>query len=399
MSQDARHIAQKVARDSYGRLLAILVARNRDIAAAEDALSGAFEAALRQWPERGVPQNPQAWLITTARNTLSNQARHHGVTRAAVDEVLRRAEGHAAGLAEPEAAFPDERLKLLFLCAHPALDHAIRTPLMLQVVLGLDAARIARACLVPAATMGQRLSRAKAKIRDAGLRYVLTEAEITPDRLDPVLDAVYVAFTAGWEADDDLIDEAIFLARLIVSLLPDEPDPKGLLALMLYCTARQKARRDASGFVPLDRQDMRLWQRDMIIAAEGLLSEGARAGRFGRYLCEAAIQSVHVQRAITGQTNHQALAVLYGMLHDLVPSVGAAVGLAAVTLETEGAARALSLLDALPQDRVHSYQPYWVTRRAVLRGLGRQAEAEAALAQALSLTEDESLRRHLAAGA
>lgn len=253
--------------------------------------------------------------------------------------------------------FPDDRLRLLFLCAHPALDEAIRTPLMLQCVLGMDAARIARAFLLPPATVGQRLSRAKAKIRDAGLRFVLSEAELSSDRLLDVLDAIYVAFSAGWEEGGDLAGEAIYLARLIVSLMPQEPEPLRLLALMLYA----EARRDASGFVALDRQDPRLWHRAMIIEAEGHLTAGSRFGRFGRYLCEAAIQSVHVQLGITGRTNYHALETLFALLDAHSPSVGATVGLAAVTLEASGAAQALSVLDALPQASVQTYQPYWVT--------------------------------------
>lgn len=383
---DARASAEAAARASYGRLVSVLVARSRDIAAAEDALSAAFEAALRVWPTRGVPANPEGWLITTARNSLLNSARHRGVQRAATLEILRRSAFDA-----PD--FPDDRLRLLFLCAHPALDEAIRTPLMLQVVLGLDAARIARAFLVPPATMGQRLSRAKAKIRDAGLRFVLSQAELSSDRLLDVLDAIYVAFGAGWDSDTALVDEALYLARLITHLMPQEPEPMGLLALMLYCEARRPARQSANGFVPLDKQDARLWHRDMIIQAEGLLTTGARFGRFGRYLCEAAIQSVHVQRGVTGQTNYQALEVLYGLLQAHVPSIGAAVGLAAVTLETGNAARALAVLEALPLARIQTYQPYWVTRTRILQAMG--ADAGAALTQALALTEDESLRQYL----
>ena len=387
---DARQRAEAAARGSYGRLLAILVARSRDITAAEDALAQAFEAALRVWPDRGVPANPEGWLVTTARNSLSNSARHRGVARAALDEVLRRS--------TPDTPdFPDERLRLLFLCAHPALDQAIRTPLMLQCVLGLDAARIARAFLVPGPTMGQRLSRAKAKIRDAGLRFVLTQAELTSDRLLDVLDAIYVAFGAGWEEGGDLTGEAIYLARLIVALMPREPEPLGLLALMLYCEARRPARLNAGRFVPLTQQDARLWHADMIIEAEGLLTAGARFGRFGRYLCEAAIQSVHVQRPVTGQTNYAALETLYALLQAHQPSVGAAVSLAAVTLETSGPARALSLLDALPGNLVQTYQPYWVTRLRILQAMGEEAGAEAgaALTQALALTTDDSLRQHI----
>lgn len=395
MTEDARHRAEAIARVSYGRLLAILVARNRDIAAAEDALAGAFEAALRVWPERGVPARPEGWLLTTARHALANSARHQGVVQAGEAELLRREEALS-----DEAGFPDERLRLLFLCAHPALDEAIRTPLMLQTVLGLDAARIARAFALPAATMGQRLSRAKAKIRDAGLRFVLSEAELSSDRLNDVLDAIYVAFGTGWEeagvGQTGLVEEAIYLARLIHGLMPEEPEPHGLLALMLYCEARRPARRDADGaFVPLDAQDARLWRREMIIEAEGLLAAGSRFGRFGSYLCEAAIQSVHVQRPITGQTNHAVLELLYSLLQAHHPSVGASVSLAAVTLEARGPDRALALLDALPAEKAARYQPFWVTRARALRAMGEKAAADDALARALELTEDPALRRHL----
>ncbi len=396
----ARQRADAAARASYGRLLSILIARSRDIPSAEDAVSQAFEAALRVWPERGIPQNPEAWLLTAARNHMSNQMRHNRIIRAGMDELTLLAEtggetGSDSAAHDPTdpAVFPDDRLKLLFLCAHPALDGSIRTPLMLQVVMGLDAARIAQAFLVPAATMGQRLSRAKAKIRDAGLRFVLSEAELSSDRLLDVLDAIYVAFATGWDAAHDLAAEAIYLARLIVTLMPSEPEPRGLLALMLYCEARRAARRRKGVFVPLDQQDVRLWRRDLIIEAEGLLTTGARFGRFGRYLCEAAIQSVHVQRAITGQTEYSALEVLYRMLQTHAPSIGAQVGLAAVTLETQGPAQALAVLESLPPDRVQAYQPYWVTRTRVLQALG--LDSAAALAQAISLTEDEDRRRHI----
>jgi RNA polymerase sigma-70 factor (ECF subfamily) len=397
MTPDARHRADLgadlVARTSYGRLLSILVAGSRDIAAAEDALASAFEAALRTWPDRGVPQNPEAWLLTAARNAIHNDRRHRGVQASAIPDLLRRHEG----LGESDS-FPDDRLRLLFLCAHPAIDEGIRTPLMLQTVLGLDADRIARAFVVAPATMAQRLVRAKAKIRDAGLRFVLTEAELSSDRLQDVLDAVYAAFGTGWDSADaeGLVEEAIYLARLIASLMPNQPEPQGLLALMLYCHARRAARRDTDGrFVPLDRQDARLWNRDMIIEAEGLLTAASRHGRFGRYLCEAAIQSVHVQRPLTGATNHAALALLYGLLHQHAPSLGAAVSLAAVLVETGDLIRARAVLDALPDARHQQYQPYWVTLGRLAQADGDADLAREALTRALALTADDAAREHL----
>lgn len=301
----ASRAAERVARESYGKLVAILAAPDRDIAAAEDALSDALAAALRVWPVQGVPANPEGWLVTAGRHARSNSLRGSAVRRRAEPEVLRRIE--EAGDRPMPSAVSDERLQLMFVCAHPAIDPALRAPLILQTVLGIDAARIASALLVAPATMSQRLVRAKARIRDAGLPFAVPGPEEWAPRLQAVLDAIYAAFGAGWDGLDTTDDpaaltgEALWLARLVVAQMPGEPEPKGLLALMLYCAARHAARRDGQGrFVPLDRQDARLWDRDMVIEAEGLLTQAARAGRFGRFQCEAAIQSVHVQRLSPG---------------------------------------------------------------------------------------------------
>jgi RNA polymerase sigma-70 factor (ECF subfamily) len=399
---DAVRAAELAARHSYGRLLALLAARTRDIAAAQDALAEALAAALATWPRTGVPREPDAWLMTAARNHLRNAARHQAVV-----------DGSAADLAllldeaAPEADdLPDRRLALMLVCAHPAIDAAVRTPLMLQVVLGLDAARIAAAFLVPPATMGQRLSRAKAKIRDAGLRFELLDATDLPTRLDEVLDAIYAAFGIGWDdlpgggpGAGDLAEEAIFLARLLVSLLPAEPEPQGLLALMLYCHAREQARRDERGrFVPLAAQDARLWDRPTLIEAEGWLTAAARARRFGRYQCEAAIQSVHIQRPITGRANHEALLMLYGLLTEHAPSLGAAVGLAATLLDADRPAEALARLQSLEAAQAEGYQPYWVVRARTLQALGESDAAAAALQRALALTRDPAVQAHLQGG-
>jgi RNA polymerase sigma-70 factor, ECF subfamily len=394
---DAARIAEEAARASYGKLVAILAHRTRDIAAAEDALSEALLAALAAWPVRGVPANPEAWLLTAARNRLKNAARAGQVRRAAEPEIALRTLPE-----DGDEGLPDPRLRLLFVCAHPAIDPAARTPLMLQTVLGIDAARIAQAFLAEPAAMSQRLVRAKARIRDAGLRFELPEPEDLAERLAAVLDAVYAAFGRGWddlerpEAPDSLTREAIWLARLLVALMPEEPEPKGLLALMLYCTARRGARRDAAGaFVPLDRQDARLWDRTMIVEAEGLLTRAAQAGRFGRFQCEAAIQSVHVQRPITGRLNLDALAMLYDLLVRHTDGIGARIGRAVVMAERGDAARALTELDALAPERVARHQPYWVARARVAAQAGRADDAEASLGTALSLTEDPAVQAHL----
>jgi RNA polymerase sigma-70 factor (ECF subfamily) len=344
-----------------------------------------------------VPANPEAWLLTAARNRLKNAARAGHVRRAAEPELELRAEPD--DLAHD---LPDPRLRLLFVCAHPAIDPAARTPLMLQTVLGLDAARIAQAFLTEPAAMSQRLVRAKARIRDAGLRFEVPEPHDLEDRLAAVLDAVYAAFGRGWDdwdrpdAPDSLTGEAIWLARLLVSLMPQEPEPKGLLALMLYTTARRAARRDGEGaFVPLDLQDARLWDRTMIIEAEGLLAEAAQAARFGRFQCEAAIQSVHVQRAITGRLNLDALRTLYGLLVRHTDSIGARIGRAVVTAEAGDPDAAIAELDALEPDRVARHQPFWVARARAAALAGRMDEAVRHLGTAMALTDDPAVRGYL----
>ena len=400
---DARQAAEAAARNSYGRLVAILAARHRDIAAAEDALADAFVAALRTWPESGVPANPDAWLLTAARNQALNTVRHQAVAEAAGADLALLQEVWAP---EP-AEFPDDRLKLLFVCAHPAIDEAVRTPLMLQTVLGMDAVQIGAAFLVAPATMGQRLVRAKTKIRDAGLRFELPTAEDMPARLQDVLNAIYAAFGTSWDqvagaqaVAQDLAQEALFLCRLLVAMLPQEPEPRGLLALMLYCDARRAARRTATGaFVPLARQDPRLWSRDMIIEAENLLTEAARAGQFGRYQCEAAIQSVHAQRAITGRIQHQALTTLYQLLVAHCPTVGVRVAQAAALLEAGAPGESLVLLQQIDVDDARNYQPYWVTLAHVLSATGDRAAAAQARDAAVRLTQDASVRAFLQAAA
>jgi RNA polymerase sigma-70 factor (ECF subfamily) len=393
----ARRAAEQAARTSYGRLVSILAARDRDIATAEDALSAALVAALQTWPETGVPENPEAWLVTAARNRQRNEARARALRRAAEPEVARRIDWPQDG-----TDMGDRRLELMFLCTHPAIDPAARAPLILQAVLGIDAATISRAFLVEPAAMSQRLVRAKARIRDAGLRFAPPDPADLPDRLAAVLDAIYAAFGRGWDILDTpdtpeaLSGEAIWLARLVAAQLPQEPEPKGLLALMLYCTARHRARRDAEGrFVPLDRQDVRLWDRNRIIEAEGLLTAAARAGRFGRYQCEAAIQSVHVQRPVTGRLNHAALRTLYDLLVAQSDSIAARIGRAVLLAETGEIETAIRELDALPADRIERHQPWWVARSRVAQLAGQPKDAARALDIAIALTTDDAVRRFL----
>ena len=400
LTAQASRAAERVARESYGKLIAILAAQDRDIAAAEDSLADALAAALKAWSAQGVPANPEGWLVTTARNLRRNVARGAAVRLRAEPEILRRIEDSQDS--PGPLSLSDERLRLMFVCAHPAIDVAARTPLILQAVLEIDAARIARAFLVTPAMMSQRLVRAKARIRDAGLTYSLPEPEDLAPRLEAVLDAVYAAFGAGWDGlgsvdePEALTGEAIWLARLLVHLLPEEPEPKGLLALMLYCEARRGTRRDALGrFVPLDRQDARLWDRRMVIEAETLLTEAASACSFGRFQCEASIQSVHVQRPITGRLNLPALRALYDLLVDRTGSLGAQIGRAVVLAESGDAAAAIAALDALPQDRVARHQPWWVARSRAAALAGNSALQRQALRRAIELTEDTAVRSFL----
>ena len=399
MSQAAAELA---ARASYGRLLAYLAAQWRDVTAAEDALGEAFVAALETWPRAGVPDKAEAWLLAVARRRLIDGARHakvEDVAAAALHIVVDRAEQEASS----KALFPDERLKLLFVCAHPAIDEAARTPLMLQTVLGLDAARIASAFLVAPAAMGQRLVRVKAKIRDASIRFEIPEPRELPSRLEAVLGAIYAAYGSAWEdvagADprrQGLAEEAIWLGRLVTRLLPDEPEGQGLLALMLHCEARRGARRDTAGrYVPLTRQDVALWTRPLIDEAEEILAAASKAMKPGRFQLEAAIQSVHAQRAVTGRTDWEAIALLYEGLIRLAPTIGARVGAAAALAEAKGADAGLAALEAIPPDAVTAYQPHWALSAHLLKRLGRPAEAREAYARAVALSEDPAVRDFL----
>jgi RNA polymerase sigma-70 factor (ECF subfamily) len=393
---DARKTAERVARLSYGRLVAILSARNRDLAGAEDALATALERALATWPTSGLPSNPEGWLLKVAQNRIANGRRHAAVVADAVGELLRQVDERQAS----QAPVGDPRVPMLFVCAHPAIDPASRTPLMLQVVLGLDAQRIAGAFLVPPATMSQRLVRAKARIKGTGLRFAVPDAEELPARLADVLQAVYGAYGLGWDEgglEGGLPDEAIDLARLVAAELPQEPEAKGLLALMLHTHARRKARRGVDGaFIPLADQDASLWDREMVVEAEGLLVAAARSGRFGRFQCEAAIQSVHAQRGITGKVNLPALDLLYSLLVSLQPTAGALTAHAAVRRELGDADGALRLLRTIDDHAQARYQPALVLEALILRDRGDIAGATRLREAALALTSEPALRIHIA---
>jgi RNA polymerase sigma-70 factor (ECF subfamily) len=400
----AREAAEAVARRSYGKLVALLASRTRDVAGAEDALADAFAAALVEWPERGVPRSPEAWLLTVARRRWIDATRRR---RSAEDGA-----GHVRLMADEMAAeractrpLPDERLALMFACAHPALDPRIRAPLILQTVLGFDAAAIGSAFLVSPASMSQRLVRAKRKIREAGIPFHVPErAELAP-RLADVLQAIYAAFAEGWSdpagADPrrrNLAEEGIWLGRLVASLLPDEAEALGLLALMLYAQARRDARRDADGeYVPLTEQDPAAWDDALIEEAEALLSRASALPGTGRYQLEAAVQSAHVVRRRTGSADWDAIARLYDALLAMTGSPVIAVNRAVAIAETRGPAAGLAALDALSGERrIAEYQPWWAARAAVLAKSGEVAAADEAYAHAIGLESDPAVRRFLA---
>lgn len=397
----ARRAVEAVARQSYGRLVALLSARTRDVAAAEDALADALMSALTTWPRDGIPTNPQGWLMTAARNRLLDQVRHRQVR----DQSAPTLELMMSDLYETKDpdALPDERLKLLLVCAHPAIDPDMHTPLMLQTVLGLDAVAISRAFLVSPKTMGQRLVRAKNKIRQARIAFEIPATDQIPQRLEAVLDAIYAAYGSSWEdaAGTDrkavgLAEEAVWLARVLRDQVPEDPEVHGLLALMLHCEARRAARRSADGkFVPLSEQNPREWLAPLIDEAERELMAAARHARLGRFQLEAAIQSVHAERAHSGRTDWRAIARFYDQLVLVAPSLGAAVGHAAAHAEAKSAEAGLSLLDAIDSESITSYQPYWAVRAHLLRELHRSREAAEAFDRAIGLSEDDAVRTFL----
>lgn len=399
---DTRAAAEAAVRQSYGRLVAYLAARSRDLAVAEDALAEAFAAALEQWPRKGVPDNPDAWLLSVARRRQIDAGRRRETATAARDHLAmiddERTQPNDAG------DIPDERLRLMFACAHPAIDATVRAPLMLQTVLGFDAAAIATAFLVPPATMSQRLVRAKGRIKEAGIPFRVPDQTEMAGRLDAVLSAVYAAFSEGW-ADAvgtggrrrSLAGEAIWLGRLMASLMPTEPETFGLLALMLYAEARRAARRNAAGaYVPLSDQQIELWDGALIDEAETLLRKASSFGATGRYQLEAAVQSAHCARRFTGRTDWVAIRKLYDVLTVLSPSPVVAINRAVAIVETQGPAAGLTALDELSADkRLESYQPYWAARADMLARLDRTAEAIEAYDRAIWLESDAAVRMFL----
>jgi RNA polymerase sigma-70 factor (ECF subfamily) len=397
--QQAQDRVAQVARDSYGRLLAVLAAPTRDIAAAEDALADALERALARWPDDGIPANPEGWLLTVARNRLRDLWKSSGYR---MTEPLNEIDYPSTPLEDDMAAIPDRRLELMLVCAHPAIAPNIRTPLMLQSVLGVEAAAIATAFAVEPAAMAQRLVRAKKRIRDAGIPFVLPERDDLATRLPAVLEAVYGAYAIDWQLApqgapiESLSAEALHLALVLAELLPEEPEVLGLAALVSLSEARRPARRTTDGvFIPLDEQDTGLWDSALIARGEELLRHAHGYRRPGRFQYEAAIQSAHCTRARQGEVDLAALRKLHRALLRVAPSLGAAVASAAVDGEIDGPGAGLRALDAIDDPAIERFQPAWATRAHLLAQAGRVAEAEDAYRRAIGLTADPGVVEYL----
>ncbi len=400
--QHVRATAETMARGSYGKLVAFLAARTGDVAGAEDAMSDAFAAALVEWRARGIPDSPEAWLMAVARRKIIDAARRRRRGESAAGHLRLMTEELAAAASEVD--IPDDRLSLMFACGHPAIDPGIRAPLILQTILGFDAATIASAFLISPATMGQRLVRAKNKIRQAGIPLRVPERTELRERLDAVLAAIYAAFAEGWSDPAgtetrrrNLAEEGIWLGRLVASLLPEEPEALGLLALMLHAEARRGARRDVQGdYVPLADQDPALWDTRLIEEAEALLFRASSMGALGRYQLEAAVQSAHVVRRLTGRADWAAIERLYDALTAITDSPVVAINRAVAVAETRGAAAGLAALDALADDvRLVDYQPYWAARAGLLARVSEVDAADQAYERAIGLESDPAVRRFL----
>lgn len=408
-----RDALERAHRRSWGRLVGGLFRRFGDLHAAEDAVAAAFESAARAWTS-GVPDEPEAWLRVAARNALIS-GRRRTARESSTDDVdtLDRQANPQPDRAAREADDLDPRVGLLLVCAHPAIDPRLHSPLMMQLVLGIETARIAPMFLTSPVALGQRLTRGKAKIRDAGIRFAHPPADQRSARVGAALAAIYAAYGVGDGTDgdaedraDDLRAEAIRLAQEVAASFPGLAEAHGLLALLCHSESR-RAGRDARRFVPLEQHDPARWNPEWRRRGDEALNRAsalvaAGADRPGRYQLEAAISAVHSARAVTGATDWGAIRALYGMLLSIAPTAGAVVAAAGAALHDGDLASSRDLLDALPAEAVRDYQPYWVCRAALLRaerisagGTAASEQESEARARAVGLTTDPAVRAFL----
>jgi RNA polymerase sigma-70 factor (ECF subfamily) len=391
--ESAQARAAQVARASYGRLIGILSAQSGDIAAAEDALSDALQNALIKWPESGIPDNPEGWLVRVARNRMTDAHRR------SLKQHPTPVEDHALTMNETTTdPIQDPRLGLLFVCAHPAISQTARTPLMLQTVLGFTAAEIARAYVGSPAAITKLLSRAKARIKANAIPFSVPDDDVRPDRLVDVTEAIYGCYALAWNEGPEretVQREAVFLADLLATQIRDDAEVLGLSALLALLHSRQDARVVDGIFVPLSEQNTDLWDHALIAAADARLKTAFQLGAPGRFQIEAAIQSVHAMRATTGRTDWTALLQLYDGLLAVAPTLGAQTSRVAVIGELHGATAGLQALDQMKEARVSRFQPYWATRAHLLKQSGQAVAAESAYRRAISLTHTGPVRDFL----
>jgi RNA polymerase sigma-70 factor, ECF subfamily len=395
---DSADAVQRVLRQSYGRLVAWLTWQWRDIAAAEDALSEAFAKALQLWPVQGVPDKPEAWLLATAKSRLLMAARHHRVET----DPLALAILVTDEAAPEQELIPDHRLRLMYVCTHPAIEPSMRCALMLQTVLGLEAQRIASAFLVSPEAMTKRLVRLKSKIRLSGIRFEEPSKEDLADRSDAVLEAIYAAYSLelGYSEGPSLpplADEAMYLAELLAAMIPDHAEAHGLQALLSFCEARRSARMDAQGqLVPLDQQDCELWNSQLIEQGNACLQRAVNLAHPGPYQYEAAIQAAHCQRLITGQTPWAAIARLYENLLKIGATEGARIGYALSLAQAQNnPSTGLALLDAMTSKTTEHFASWWAAKAHLLAQNQQWQEAAQCYEHAHALTSDVAQKAYL----